>query len=76
MPTIPTPFAAAAATDATTVPCHSSGPNTVWLLKSVTSGRPANSGVVTSRPLSTIASGMPGPGGVAWSAPTSWSHHS
>ncbi len=75
-PTMPTPLAAAAATDATNVPCHSSGPNVVWSFSSVTLGRPTNSGVVTSRPLSMIASGTPGPGGVAWSAPMSCSHHS
>ena len=73
---MPTPFAGAAAIDATNVPCHSSEPKTVCSFSSVMFGRPANSGVVTSRPLSTIAIGTPGPGGVAWSAPTSCSHHS
>ena len=50
--------------------------STVWSLRNVVFGRPANSGCVGSTPLSMIVSGMPGPGGADWSAPMSCSHHS
>src|SRR5256885_5563060 len=73
---MPTPFAGAAATDATNVPWYSFWPDTVWSFRKVVFGRPANSGWVGSVPLSTIVIGTPGPGGVARSAPTSASHHS
>src|SRR2546421_9407127 len=73
---MPTPFAGAAATDATNVPWYSFWPDTVWSFRKVVFGRPANSGWVASVPLSTIVIGTPGPGGVARSAPTSASHHS
>src|SRR2546423_13643497 len=73
---MPTPFAGAAATDATNVPWYSFCPDTVWSFRKVVFGRPANSGWVGSVPLSTIVIGTPGPGGVARSAPTSASHHS
>src|SRR5437762_437625 len=73
---MPTPFAGAAATEATNVPWYSLGPLTDCSFRNVVFGRPANSGCVGSVPLSTIVIGTPGPGGVARSAPTSASHHS
>src|SRR5690242_2496502 len=73
---MPTPFAGAAASDATNVPWNSPGPETDCVFRNVVSGLPANSGCVGSTPLSTIVIGTPGPGGVARSAPTAASHHS
>ena len=73
---MPTPFSGAAASDATTVPWNSPGPSTVWSLRKVVFGRPANSGCVGSTPLSTIVIGTPGPGAGDGSAPMRGSHHS
>src|SRR6478736_4053461 len=73
---MPTPFAGAAAIDATNVPWNSPSPETDWVFRYVVFGRPANSGWVGSVPLSTIEIGTPGPGGATRSAPTAASHHS
>jgi len=47
---MPTPFSGAAASDATAVPWYSFGPSTVWSLRKLVFGRPANSGCVGSTP--------------------------
>ena len=74
---MPTPFAGAAATDATIVPWYSSPPKTLCVVEERrVRAVAANSGCVGSTPLSTIVIGTPGPGGVARSAPMSASHHS
>ena len=77
MPTMPLPFAGAAATEAVAVPCSSSMlVVNVWLLSAVVSGRLANSSWLRSVPASIRVSGTPGPGGVQRSAPMWDGHHS
>src|SRR3990172_3590935 len=74
MPTMPAPFAGAASTDATAVPWSSPSAVTSCSFRRTRSGRPANSGCVTSRPESSTVTGFPGPGGSTWSAPTTATH--
>src|SRR5215210_9094507 len=76
MPTKPTPFTGAAATEDVAVPWSSASLDEKFCAFSdVVFGRPANSSWERSTPESIIVSGRPGPGAVQSSAPTWGTHH-